>query len=69
MEILGHIFFSGDSNIVDQLQRIEIYTEYSGRSELLAGVVSSNNQKCGVVAISPVIKNTKHPSGSNSLNR
>jgi len=51
VEILGHIFFSGDSNIVDQLQRVEIYTWYSGRPEVFAGVVSSSTRGCWVGAI------------------
>ena len=69
MEILRHIFFSGDSNILDQLQRIEIYTWYSGRPEVFAGVVSSSTP--GVLGGCDLTwkKNTKHTSGSNNLNR
>ena len=69
MEILGHIFFSGDSNILDQLQRIEILH--------LVVLQVGDFRRGGVVEHPGVLggcdltwnKNTKHPSGSNSLNR
>ncbi len=68
MKILGDIFFSGDSNILNQLQRIEVYTWYSVRSEVFTGVVSASTRACLLGGCDlGWEKNTKHTSGSNRL--
>ncbi len=41
VKILGYIYFSGDSDILDQLQWIGIYTCYSSAPELFTGALSS----------------------------